>query len=126
MGRSKSYLRQSRREKIGSKLGSYYQTRGEIRCASGDHTSGLVDLARSIRSQSAVNSPNHPWVARARAVAGLCALALGNRKEAETFASEARRAFVAQPRVSPYFKEPLKRLEKQLGVEGDLAIGLDD
>jgi hypothetical protein len=64
-----------------------------------------------------VISPNHPWVARARAVAGLCALALGNRKEAETFASEARRAFVAQPNVSPYFKEPLKRLDKQLGVK---------
>jgi tetratricopeptide (TPR) repeat protein len=95
--------------------GSYYQVRGEIRCASGDRSGGLADLTRSIRSQSEVSSPNHPWVARARAVAGLCALALGNRKEAEAFASEAKRAFVAQPRVSPYFKEPLKRLEQQLG-----------
>jgi tetratricopeptide (TPR) repeat protein len=105
------------REDGRENLEVYYQTRGEIRCASGDHAAGLTDLTRSIRSQSAVISPNHPWVARARAVAGLCALALGNRKEAETFASEARRAFVAQPNVSPYFKEPLKRLDKQLGVK---------
>ena len=114
MGHSKSYLRQSRRDEDWDRE-RVLQDRGELRCASGDHTSGLVDLTRSIRSQSAVSSPNHPWVARARAVAGLCALALGNRKEAEAFASEARRAFVAQPRVSPYFEEPLKRLEQQLG-----------
>jgi serine/threonine-protein kinase len=97
--------------------GSYYQTRGEIRCASGDRSGGLEDLTRSIRSQGAVSSPNHPWVARARAVAGLCALEQGNRKQAQELAHEARRAFVAQPNVSPYFKEPLKRLDKQLGVK---------
>ena len=96
--------------------GSYYQVRGEIRCTAGDHIRGLADLTRSIRSQSEVSSPNHPWVARARAVAGLCALALGNTKEAEAFASEARRAFVAQPNVSPYFKKPLAQLEEQLAT----------
>jgi hypothetical protein len=49
-----------------------------------------------------------------RAVAGLCALSLGDRKRAEEFANEARRAFDAQPNVSPYFKESLTLLEKQL------------
>jgi hypothetical protein len=44
-----------------------------------------------------------------------CALSLGNRKQAAELAAQAERAFIAQPRVSPYFKEPLKRLEQQLG-----------
>jgi len=34
---------------------------------------------------------------------------------AEELASQSRQAFVANPNVSPYFKEPLKRLEEQLG-----------
>ena len=92
----------------------YYQLRGEIGCASGDHKAGLADLTRSLSSQSAVSSPNKPWLARLRAVAGLCALSLGDRKRAEEFANEARRAFSAQPNVSPYFKKPLILLEKQL------------
>jgi tetratricopeptide (TPR) repeat protein len=93
---------------------SYYQLRGEIGCASGDHHAGLADLTRSLSSQSAVSGPNKPWLARLRAVAGLCALSLGDRKRAEEFANEARRAFDAQPNVSPYFKESLTLLEKQL------------
>ena len=93
---------------------SYYQLRGEIACASGDLTAGLADLTRSLKSQSVFHGPNHPSLARLRAVAGLCAMANGDRKQAEEFASEAQRAFIAQPNVSPYFKEPLSRLERQL------------
>jgi hypothetical protein len=76
---------------------------------------GLFDLKRSIDSQSVMTGPNHPWLARTRAVAGLCLLAQGKRKLAEELADASRRAFIAQPNVSPYFKEPLKRLENQLG-----------
>lgn len=98
-----------------SRTFSFYELRGEIRCASGDHAAGLSDLQRSIDSQMVTSGPNHPWLARTRAVAGLCALARGQRKLAKEFAGVSRQAFVAQPNVSPYFKEPLKRLEQQLG-----------
>jgi hypothetical protein len=62
-------------------------------------------------------SSNSPILARLRAVTGLCALSLGNRKQAEAYAEQARRAFTAQPRVSPYYKEPLRRLEQKLGTK---------
>jgi len=93
---------------------SRFQLRGETRCGIGDAEAGLVDLKRSIKSQSEFASENHPWIARLRAVAGLCALSLGQRRQAEEFAVQARNAFAAQPDVSPYFKEPLIRLERQL------------
>jgi hypothetical protein len=50
-----------------------------------------------------------------RAVAGLCALAQGNRNIAEKLAHHFQKAFAAHTQVSPYFKEPLRRLERQLG-----------
>jgi tetratricopeptide (TPR) repeat protein len=93
---------------------SYFQLRGETRCGTDEAEAGLVDLKRSIKSQSKLASENHPSIARLRAVAGLCALSLGQRREAEEFAVKARSAFIAQPDVSPYFKEPLIRLERQL------------
>ena len=33
-------------------LNSFYQLRGEVRCASGEYQTGLADLMRSLRSQS--------------------------------------------------------------------------
>jgi tetratricopeptide (TPR) repeat protein len=96
-------------------LNEFYELRGEIRCASGERVSGLMDLRRSIDLQLKYSSPSHPFLARTRAIAGLCSLAHGDRKIAEAFAGASRQAFIAQPNVSPYFKEPLKRLEKQLG-----------
>jgi hypothetical protein len=52
-----------------------------------------------------------------RAVIGLCALSTGNRKLAEQMGTQARSAFQEQPRVSPYFKEPLQRLDARLGTK---------
>jgi len=98
-----------------SRIFSFYELRGEIRCASGEYAAGLSDLERSIDSQMVISGPNHPWLGRTRAVAGLCALKQGQRKNAEKLAGASRQAFVAQPNVSAYFKEPLKRLERQLG-----------
>jgi Tfp pilus assembly protein PilF len=98
-----------------SRVFSFYELRGEIRCGSAEYAPGLLDLRRSIDSQLTISGPNHPWLARTRAVAGLCALAQGQRKSAEELADASRQAFVAQPNVSPYFKEPLVRLERQLG-----------
>ena len=61
-------------------------------------------------------SPNAPQLARLRAIAGLCALAIGERKRAEEMAALSRRTFEAQPGVSPYFKKPLAQLEEQLAT----------
>jgi serine/threonine-protein kinase len=96
-------------------LDGFDELRGEIRCASGERVAGLFDLRRSIGSQLVFSGPNHPRLARTRAIAGLCELAQGNRAAAEELASESRQAFAAHLNVSPYFKEPLKRLEQHLG-----------
>ena len=95
-------------------LNSYYGLRGEVRCASGEYVSGLFDLSTSIHALVASTGPDHPWLARTRAVAGLCALAHGKRTMAAELADASRKAFAAQPNVSPYFKEPLRHLERQL------------
>ncbi len=61
-------------------LNSYYGLRGEVRCASGQYVSGLFDLSTSIHALVASTGlANVPWLARTRAVAGLCALAHGKR-----------------------------------------------
>jgi hypothetical protein len=90
---------------------------GEILCASGDPTHGLELMLGSIAIVSRSVGQNHPDLAKMRADAGLCALSIGARPRAEEMADLARRAFQAQPNVSPWFKEPLKRLEKQLGIK---------
>jgi tetratricopeptide (TPR) repeat protein len=90
---------------------------GELACAAGQRVVGLSHLVMAEEALSRHISPNSPELARVRAVTGLCALSLGDRKRAEELASQARRAFVAQPRVGPYFKEPLGRLERQLGTK---------
>ena len=86
-------------------------------CGERQPIAGLPHLLTASEVLSPGRSPSSPHVARIHAVAGLCALSLGNRKQAEDLAALARRAFIAQPRVSPYFKEPLKRLEQQLGTK---------
>ena len=111
-GRGKSCLRQ-RRKSMGLEW-SHYQTRGEVRCASGDRIGGLADLTRSIQSQTAVSSPNHPWAARARAVAGLCALGQGT-------VSRPRNLLRRRDALLPAAKrQPLRRLDKHSG-QGDLG-----
>ena len=94
-----------------------YAVYGEIMCAANRQASVWRICSKLEEALGQHASPNSPVLARLRAVAGLCALASGNRKQAEKFAAQAKHAFVAQPRVSPYYKEPLKRLEKQLGTK---------
>jgi hypothetical protein len=59
-----------------------------------------------------------PPLARARAVTGLCALAVGRRARALELAAAARRAFADQPTASPYFKRPLELLTARLAARG--------
>jgi tetratricopeptide (TPR) repeat protein len=87
---------------------------GEVLCAAGRGAEGLPVILASIRSISARVSDKHPGLARIHAAAGLCALSLGDVAQATTLAEQARRAFIAQPEVSPYFKAPLAKLERAL------------
>lgn len=111
------------REVIGSKLAPVTEVDfskvaldlvGEIACATGDKELGLSYLLAAIERPWKPVSPAHPRFARIRSIAGLCALSLGRTRLAKELAAAARHAFTVQPAVSPYFKEPLARLERLL------------
>lgn len=95
----------------------YFYLLGQLDCAAGDAKSGLSHLATAEQALSAHSTPNGPMLARIRAVIGLCALSNGNRKLAEQMTTQARSAFHEQPRVGPWFKEPLQRLDARLGTK---------
>ncbi|HQR54133.1 MAG TPA: hypothetical protein PLZ79_12765, partial [Burkholderiales bacterium] len=94
------------------------QLRGEILCAAGDRPAGLQFLQRGIAEHLQMGINNQD-TAHMRAIAGLCALELGERKQAEQWAASARSYFEAQPTVASYYKKPLVELEKRL-AEGQL------
>lgn len=88
--------------------------RAEALCGAGRATEGLPMMRDAIAARAGCADANDPTLARHRAVAGLCALAIGDRRHAEAMACESRAGFTAQPGVSPWFKEPLARLESAL------------
>jgi hypothetical protein len=92
------------------------QLRGEALCSLQRHQEGLRWLRVEVEHRQKWVSANEPVLARNRAVAGLCSWAGGNWTEARRFASQARAAFTAQPGVSPYYKAPLVKLERALGL----------
>jgi serine/threonine-protein kinase len=97
--------------------------RGEILCALGRRGEGLERLERALRALDGQVYEHHPALARARAVTGLCALSAGQRARAVALGSLAGQAFNVQPGVSPYFKAPYLKLQKELArrpaVNGD-------
>jgi TolA-binding protein len=92
----------------------FVELRGEILCAAGDRSAGLELLQRAMADYLALGMVN-PDLAYTRGIAGLCALELGERRQAEEWATLARSYFEAQPGVGTYFKKPLAELEKRLG-----------
>ena len=92
------------------------QLRGEILCQSGQRTEGLELLNNAIEAETKVQYEHHPELARARAVTGLCALALGQIKRAAYLAALTRTSFKLQPNVSKYFKMPSERLDRLLAT----------
>jgi hypothetical protein len=88
--------------------------RAEAMCSAGPPGDGLSMMRDLIAARAEHADANDPTLARHRAVAGLCALALGDRPYAREMARESRAAFTAQPGVSAWFKEPLARLESAL------------
>lgn len=93
------------------------QLRGEVLCANGRGKEGLQLMERAIAKHAKEDIYEHePELARARAVAGLCAFSIRQYVLARRLAALVRAAFRAQPDVSPYFKEPLNKLDKLLGA----------
>jgi hypothetical protein len=90
--------------------------RGEILCAQGYRSDGLALLETYLQDEQRIAYEHAPDLARARAVAGQCALANGQRKRATELADLARASFAAQPNVSPYFKRALEQLDRRLGT----------
>jgi len=89
---------------------------GEILCAASHYKEGMQILLAEAERRAKYVDPADPRLAMNRSVAGLCALGAGNRLLAAKLAQQARAAFEAQPRVSPFFKAPLGKLESRLGI----------
>lgn len=89
---------------------------GEIECESGRLRSGLNHLKRSLRQRMQRDYEHAPWLARQRAIAGLCSLRLGQVAEARKLAQQSRVSIDGQVRVSRYYSEPVSRLESALGT----------
>jgi hypothetical protein len=98
-------------------LALYFQRLGETLCALGRRSEGLALLQQQVTAgEQNGDYPNAPWLARLRAVTGICALQANDRTTATKYATLARAAFIAQPGVSPYYKAPLFKLELALGL----------
>ncbi|MEO8508195.1 MAG: protein kinase, partial [Betaproteobacteria bacterium] len=89
-------------------------TRGRALCGTGRPLEGIPLLEDVINRQAAKVYEHSPNLAHLRSLAGLCALATGRRDTAVALADLSRRAFLAQPGVSPYYKAPLQKLELAL------------
>jgi eukaryotic-like serine/threonine-protein kinase len=91
-----------------------YALRGEVLCAAQRHREGLPLIQASLHEMEAAVSPYAPGLARLRAVAGLCAQALGDIAQAQQWATQSRAAFTQQPQVSRWYRLPLEKLETSL------------
>jgi serine/threonine protein kinase/predicted negative regulator of RcsB-dependent stress response len=85
--------------------------RGEVLCDIGRRDEGLALIERSLEMHQEKDYEHSPHLARARGLAGLCALAVGKRDRAVELATLASASLQDQPDVSDYFKRPLARLE---------------
>jgi len=90
--------------------------RGQVLCAVGQSREGLVLMEKSIQWHRAKVDARHPELAYARAEAGLCALAQGDRARALEMLGPARSALLAQPEVSGFVRRPVELLASRLRV----------
>jgi tetratricopeptide (TPR) repeat protein len=95
-------------------LSDYGSVRGELLCALGQPREGLTQIESFLEEVTPVWYEYDPDIARSRAVAGLCALAAGDRPKAVELADKARDAFAHQPSLSVYFRAPSERLDRLL------------
>ena len=87
---------------------------GAAKCRMGQPREGLSLLDGFIHHRAPLVYEHDAALARARSLAGLCALSLGDRARAIEYAMAARRAFTGQPGVSPFYKASLLELERKL------------
>jgi hypothetical protein len=90
--------------------------RGEALCQSGQAAEGVAALSAYLEAEGPRHSPTSPFIARTRAVEGLCALSLGQVRTASALAHRSREAFETLAAVNPYFEQPLVRLEGALAA----------
>ena len=88
--------------------------RGRALCMLGQSREGLSLMTAAIDELAERRYAQRPDLAYWRSLAGLCALAAGQRAKARELAAAARIAFHESTEVSPYFKAPLPELEEQL------------
>jgi tetratricopeptide (TPR) repeat protein len=95
----------------------YVMFYAELWCNTGPAARGLALRMLEVESvfKDGLN-PSAPSVARARADAGLCALAAGDRPLAEEMARLARTALATHPRLSTSFRKASIRLDEALGI----------
>jgi tetratricopeptide (TPR) repeat protein len=92
---------------------AYRALMGEALCISGKTKPGLEMLNAQLSEMVRGNEYAHdPDLARLRAIAGLCALESGQRGAAGELRALAHSAFDANPKVSPYYKQPLEKLDR--------------
>jgi hypothetical protein len=107
---------------LASLAGADGGRRGEALCAAGRHGEGLAALDEFLDRETPRHSPASPFLARTRAVQGLCALAAGEVQRARVLARQSRSVLPPQSVVSPYFKQPLEKLEGALGTASSVRV----
>ena len=98
--------------------------RGRVWCALGQPAQGLALQLQRINTLATQHYTHSPDLARARALAGLCALQADQRAEAAQLAAQAQTAFEQQADVSAYFKQPLAALQQRLGSKSGMQSGI--
>ncbi|RQO63330.1 hypothetical protein DBR47_01945 [Paucibacter sp. KBW04] len=90
--------------------------RGAALCLNRQPAQGLPLMLAQLERVSGELSPLHPGLADWRAKAGLCALAAGQRAQAQSLLSQAREALQSQQGLSPYYGQALAQLQQRLGL----------
>ena len=88
-------------------------TRGLALCSVGRRPEGMAWMDKAIAGRS-TNYPDSPELAALRAHTGLCALRSGRRRRAVDLSALASAVLQRQAQMSPYFADPIRRLEREL------------
>ena len=91
-----------------------YTGLGEAQCGLGERAEGLANLRLGESKLAARHHPASPVLARARAVAGLCAAAAGERDLAQSWLRQAETALKTKNNVSTYYSGKALQLKTLL------------
>ncbi len=96
--------------------------RGEVLCDLGRRGEGLALMERSLKMHQDTDYEHSPLMARAQGVAGLCALAAGQRDRAVELAALARTSLLEQPGAGSYFRRPSEHLDDLLKATAGAGV----